>query len=83
MQFKAAGAPLPAPIYTGTRSILYRWFARIYEPAHAPALRTQMWCEFEVEVFHDEDYAEFSTRCSSMIVRMVTRPAAAASGLPP
>ena len=62
VQFKAPGAPLPTPIYNGTRSILYRWFARIYEPPHAPALRTQMWCEFEVEVFHDEDYAAFSTR---------------------
>ncbi|HLU38001.1 MAG TPA: hypothetical protein VK081_01370 [Planctomycetota bacterium] len=62
VQVKAAGAPLPEPIFSGPRSRLYRWFARIYEPSHAPSLRTQMWCEVDIEVFDDEDYAEFSTR---------------------
>ncbi len=62
VRFKAAGEPLPTPVYLGARSVVYRWFARIYQPAHAPTLRTQMWCELDIEVFHDEDYAEFSTR---------------------
>lgn len=62
VDLKAPGAPLPEPFHRDTRSVLYRWFGRIYEPQHAPSVRTQLWCELEIEVFHDEDYAEFSTR---------------------
>lgn len=56
---KTADDPLPSPIYEGTRSKLYRWFTRLYQPAHTPALETQFWVEFDIEVLHDEDVALF------------------------
>lgn len=52
----------PVPVYVGTRSMLLRWFRRVYEPVQAPALRTQFWCEVDLELFHDEDYGTVHVR---------------------
>lgn len=61
VDLKAVGAALPAPMLDGTRSKIYRWFGRIYEPAHAPSVQTELWAEVWIEVFHQEDYAEIYT----------------------
>lgn len=52
------GAPATRTTYNGTRSEVRQYFARVYEPSHAPSVRTQFWCEVEMELFHDEDTIE-------------------------
>lgn len=52
----------PQTIYSGRRSVIFRWFRRVYEPAHAPTLRTQYWVEVDMELFYGEDYATVHAR---------------------
>lgn len=52
----------PAVVYSGRRSVIYRWFRRVYEPPHAPTLRTQFWVEVDMELFYGEDYATVHAR---------------------
>lgn len=47
----------PAEIAFGPQMTKFRYFARLYEPAHAPTLRTQFWCEMELHLYHDQNHA--------------------------
>lgn len=58
VDLKIPGAPLPTPIQ-GIRSRRYTWTARVYEPAHAPTLRTEWHATVEIEILDGQDYAEF------------------------
>lgn len=58
VDLKVAGAALPSPIQ-GVRSRRYTWTARLYEPSHAPSLRTEWHATFDMEVLDGQDYAEF------------------------
>lgn len=43
-------------IRDGDRVKTWRFFSRVYEPSHAPTLRTQVWAEVEIDVLSDQNY---------------------------
>lgn len=46
----------PTLVVNGERAKRYRFFSRLYEPAHAPTLRTQYWVEVYIWVFSGMPY---------------------------
>lgn len=50
------GAPARV-VVDGPRMKKLIYFARLYEPAHAPTLRTQFWCEVELHLYSDSNHA--------------------------